>query len=341
MSKKVVHLIPYDGIGGVETAVRSISKFKRDGIEVKVDYIFKMSVSSRWKWTTFSPLVMFSAAKRIITSDADLLVVSLWRSAIVGVLAKCMRSRLKLVLFIHSTLDAHWLDFIVTRLAVRVADEVWADSPASLRLRVPNLAPDKSRIISFVTQRIEALPPQEARPDFIFWGRINAVKGFDRALRIFAEVLKRNPDARFWIIGPDGGALQSTKQLCKSLGLVDRVYFLGAATLTEIAVHARKATFYLQTSRYEGMAMSVVEAMQMGLVPVVTPVGEIESYCSHSINALIVKSDRQAADDVGHLLVNHEKYQRMRLNAIATWQDKQLYSESVFHACEALLKGSK
>ena len=38
------------------------------------------------------------------------------------------------------------------------------------------------------------------------------------------------------------------------------------------------ASFYLQTSKFEGFAMSVVESMMMGLVPVVTPVGEIGRY---------------------------------------------------------------
>jgi glycosyltransferase involved in cell wall biosynthesis len=284
---------------------------------------------------------VFTAVKRIVAGHVDVLIVSLWRAAIVGVLARCLRPRLKLVVFIHNTVDAHWLDFIFTRLAMRLADEVWADSQASLRERFPNLVQAKCRIISFVTRRFEAMPARELSPDFIFWGRIHPVKGLDRALRIFAEVLKQQPAARFWIIGPDGGVLQATQEQCKSLGLMDKVFFLGAATLDEIADHALKATFYLQTSQFEGMAMSVVEAMQMGLVPVVTPVGEISSYCSHGVNALIVKSDRQAVEDVRDLLSSNENYQSMRLNAIATWKDRPLYVESVLQACEALLKGDK
>ena len=341
MSKKIIHLAPYDGIGGVETAVRSMGKFKHDGIDFEVDFIFKAVAHARQKWATFDPLALLSAVKRIIAADADVLIVSLWRAAIVGVLAKCLRPRLKLVVFIHNTVDAHWLDFIFTRLAMRLAHEVWADSQASLRERFPHLAPERCRVISFVTGRFEALPAREASPDFLFWGRIKVQKGLDRALRIFADILRQNPAARFWIIGPDGGVLQSTQQLCKSLGLTDKVFFLGAATLAEIADHARKASFYLQTSQFEGMAMSVVEAMQMGLVPVVTPVGEIPSYCSHGVNALIVKSDRQAVDDVRDLLRSNEKYQSMRRNAIATWKDRPLCAESVFQACDALLDGDR
>ena len=65
----------------------------------------------------------------------DVLIVSLWRSAIVGVLAKLLRPNLKLVVFIHNATDVHWLDFIFTRLAISLAHEVWADSQASQRSR--------------------------------------------------------------------------------------------------------------------------------------------------------------------------------------------------------------
>lgn len=340
--KKIIHLAPRDGIGGVETAVRSMKKLKHDGINFKVNYIVKVVASARpWqRWAAFiSPLPLLLAARKVTSGHTDLLIVSLWRSAIVGIFAKCLRPKLKLVVFIHNATDVHWLDFIVTRLAMSLALEVWSDSKASLRERFPHLAPERCRVISFVTRHFESLPARKVSPDFIFWGRIHTQKGLDHALRIFAEVLKEQPGARFWIIGPDQGVLRTTQQLSKSLGLTDNVFFLGGATLAEIADHALKASFYLQTSLYEGMAMSVVEAMQMGLVPIVTPVGEIPSYCSHSVNALIVNSDRQVVDNIRDLLSSNEEYQSLRYNAIATWKAAPLYSESVLQACEEILAG--
>ena len=338
--KKIIHLAPRNGIGGVESAVRSMEKVKHDKIDFKVDYIVRVVPNARpWKkWIAFiSPMPLLSAAKRVVFDDTDVLIVSLWRSAIVGILVKCLRPKIKLIIFIHSATDFHWLDFIVTRLAMGFALEVWADSDASLRERFPRLDPEKCRVISFITRRFEALPAHEARPDFIFWGRIRAEKGLDHALRIFAEVMKQYPDARFWIIGPDEGLLQTTQQLSKSMDLMDNVFFLGPATLAELEVNALKATFYLQTSLYEGMAMSVVEAMQMGLVPIVTPVGEIPSYCSHSFNALIVKSEKQIIENVRDLLNSENRYEILRKNAITTWNDSPLYAESVLQACEKLL----
>jgi glycosyltransferase involved in cell wall biosynthesis len=338
--KKIIHLVPRNGIGGVETAVRSMEKVRLDRFDFKVDYITKVIDNVRpWqKWLAFiSPLPILGAARRVLSRDTDVLIVSLWRSAIVGIMVKCLRPKIKLVVFIHNATDVHWLDFIFTRIAMNCAVEVWADSNASLRQRFPHLDCKKCKVIPFITRHFEALPTSKAGPNFIFWGRINAQKGLDHALRIFAEVVEQYPDARFWIIGPDDGVLQAIRQLSDSMRLTDNVLFVGAATSAKLEEHALKATFYLQTSLYEGMAMSVVEAMQMGLVPIVTPVGEIPSYCIHNFNALIVEPEKNIVENVRDLLKAENSYQIIRQNAIATWKDAPLYAESILQACEELL----
>ena len=254
-----------------------------------------------------------------------------------GLFAKLLRHELKLVVFLHSSRNAHFLDFIVKRIAIWYAIEVWSDSMATLRCIAPEISKKKCRIISFVTRHFEPSPLKVVDASFIFWGRINQYKGLDRAIRLFAEICKSYPAARFTIIGPDGGALSGLIELSISLGVKDAVLFLGAMTHDEIIDYARQASFYLQTSEFEGMSMSVVESMQLGLVPVVTPVGEIGTYCRNGHNAVIVESDQLVVRDVIGLLNCNETYQLLRLNAIATWKDQLLYNESLLAACRAIL----
>jgi SAM-dependent methyltransferase len=118
--------------------------------------------------------------------------------------------------------------------------------------------------------------------------------------------------------------------------LNEAVTFLEAATQDEIIAYSQRASFYLQTSAYEGMAMSVVESMQLGLVPVVTPVGEIANYCSDGVNAVLIESEQKAVEDVVDLLDDGDRYQSMRTNAITTWAAQPLYSDSVLIACHNL-----
>lgn len=335
---KVVHLIPYDGVGGVESAARTMGAEDCGNIDFRVEFIFNGSKESI-RWKSFNPLPLISTAWRLSRSDVDLLIVSLWRSSIVGLLAKCFRPRFRVVTFLHNSTGVHFLDLVFTYFSVRSAIEVWADSAATLKSRFPHLSSDKSRIVSFVARRFEPLPEKPVGCSFIYWGRISPQKGIDRAIRLFAALHDRRPESRFIIIGPDGGSLRAMEELCLSLNVSDVVLFLPSSTHHHIIDLANNASFFLQTSMFEGMAMSVVESMQLGLVPVVTPVGEIASYCTDGENAILVENDQKVIEEILHLVDHPHDYQSLRASAIATWQGRPLYRESILEACEMALVG--
>lgn len=334
---KVIHLIPYDGIGGVERAARSMVDLAPSEIEFQVDYIYRSTPGRSRNIEKYNPLYFFNATRRILARRPDLLIISLWRSCIVGILVKLLRPRTKLVLFLHFPNDVHWLDRLLTRHTARIASQIWADSKETLAQRLPH-SPTEGRVISFVTHRVPALEDRPVNPVFIFWGRIHPQKGLDRALGIFAAVRAADSTARFIIIGPDGGDLVRIQKLTNDMGLSDAVSFLGGMDFNGIVRQARMASFYLQTSLLEGMAMSVVEAMQLGLVPVVTPVGEIGNYCRHGENALLVLSDESAVNEILVVLSDNTRYMALRKNAVATWVENPLYAESVLQACTAILR---
>lgn len=333
----VVHLIPYDGIGGVERAAASMHTVSTEDVEFHVEIIFP-STAAESRWVVWNPWHFLRTAVNLWRTKPNVLIVSLWRAYAVGIVVKLLRPELRLVVFLHLPHDVHAPDHFLTRFAARLSCRVWADSLETLTRRLPGLAAEKGQVISFVTERIAALPVLAVRPSFVFWGRIHAQKGLSRALRIFAAILAQRPAARFWIIGPDGGDLGRVRCELASLRLGDSVQFLGPKDFSGIKQAARNASFYLQTSELEGMAMSVVEAMQLGLVPVVTPVGEIAHYACHGENAVVVKGDASAVADVLALLDNDLLYQRMRERAVATWADQPLYKDSVLAACQEVMR---
>ncbi|MDU9048402.1 MAG: glycosyltransferase family 4 protein [Candidatus Electrothrix sp. Rat3] len=330
--KKVIHLIPYDGIGGVETAARSMAHYDQSEINFQINYIFSLLCTSRNRIALFNPLPFLKATRQILIDQPDILIVSLWRSCIVGLLVKMGYPAVRLVLFLHLPKDVHFPDWILTRLTAKLAHQVWADSEATLACRISGL-PGTGKVISFVTHRLAAYKNKMVKPIFVFWGRIHSQKRLERSLTIFADIHTVYPKSHFIVIGPDGGELTRIREVAGSIGITNAVRFVGEKNFSEIKELAQNAFFYLQTSDLEGMAMSVLEAMQLGLVPVVTPVGEIASYCRHQENSLLITSDRQAVDDILGLLNNSRMYEQLRERAIATWTDKPLYSESVVQAC--------
>ena len=86
---------------------------------------------------------------------------------------------------------------------------------------------------------------------------------------------------------------------------------VGPKPQEEIRAVAREASFYLQTSVDEGTAPSVVKAMQSGLVPIVTPAGEIARYCRDGENAVVIRDKETAIRAVFALLSVPDHYRAM------------------------------
>jgi glycosyltransferase involved in cell wall biosynthesis len=333
LKKSVIHLVPYNGVGGVEEAALTTLGMQNSEFEYELKFIYPHLTSIEQRGQTYNPVYLFKNIVSLAKKRPGALIVSLWRSALVGIFLKLYRPQTKLILFLHNTKDAHFMDYVITRFASRLADEVWSDSDASLKARLPSIRTKKTRVISFVTKKLCPLSAKPAAPQFIFWGRITSQKNLSAAVQIFSKIHAKNTDAKFIIIGPDGGQLEGIQRLCDRLSLLGCVEFTGPKEFEQITKYAEKASFYLQTSDYEGMAMSVVESMQLGLVPVVTPVGQIGEYCKQGINSVVVSSESQAVESIFDLLADDVKYQTLKTNAITTWNNKPIYRDSFLSAC--------
>jgi glycosyltransferase involved in cell wall biosynthesis len=346
----VVHVLPQDDIGGVELAARSLPAGPYPPVVVHKLYIASRPSAGKNPYhhqgprtSESNPLNYLWALRRLLRLDPDLLVASLWRSCLVLLAMKLMRPRVGAVVFLHSAKSVHLLDRVTTALAMRLALEVWADSETTLASRVPHGFHGRCRIVSFMTEPVSCDARSAADTGaptcrFVFWGRLHRHKGLDRAVALFARLLQRLPTSTYTIIGPDGGERARLEALCCDLGIAQAVRFLGPLSQAEIRAEAASHCFYLQTSILEGMAMAVVEAMQLGLVPVVTPVGEIGRYCRDGENAVLVTADDDAiVSRIEHLLAHPAEYARLSAAAVAQWQSTPLYRDDFLAACAEIL----
>lgn len=344
--KRIVHLIPYHEIGGVEIAARSLPTGRHGELEFERNYLVRAPGSTVEAGEHHGPLISLNnpraywyALWRLYRDPPDLLVASLWRSALVLICLKVLRPRTRMVIFLHLAHDVHLVDKLANRVAMFLADAIWADSRVTLERRVPRCLHRKGRVVSFLLNQ-RSLPEQRnLAAEFVFWGRLNVQKGLDRALGLVAAMVRHRRDARFTMIGPDGGMEEQLRAQVAELQLGDHVVFKGPMRHEEIAVAVSHASFYLQTSLDEGMAMSVVEAMQIGLVPVVTPVGEIGNYCKDEVSAILVHEDDTAVKAVLAVLSDPDRYSRMSCAAAKYWQQRPLYRDDFLNAAKELIEG--
>ena len=82
--------------------------------------------------------------------------------------------------------------------------------------------------------------------------------------------------------------------------------------------------------------MSVLESMQLGLIPIVKNVGEIKKYCIDNQNSIIFKDLESTTDDLIKLIKNNKEIQSLRYNAIKSWSEKITYREDINNAIESL-----
>jgi glycosyltransferase involved in cell wall biosynthesis len=344
----VLHVIPYDSIGGVEVAARSLPDGQYRHFAFAKYYLVSKSGRESMNGGQMrdqgspyrsenDPRAYFRAVNVIWKIKPNLVIASLWRSCIVLLLVKLLRPRTRAVTFLHSAMDVHWPDRALNMLAMRFSDEIWADSQATLEARVPEKFRACSRVISFLTGHRPMPVLRSPAPRFVFWGRLHAHKGLVRALRLFAQVVQWYPAATFHLIGPDGGDAATLEREIQRLEL-SGVVFKGPMKRDEIFKFAQDCCFYLQTSVDEGMGMSVIEAMQLALVPIVTPVGQIGSYCRDGDNAIVVINEQEAVAKIRMAIDRPTVYQAMSERAHATWRGAPLYCEDVIASCAAVLE---
>lgn len=344
--KSVIHLIPTNAIGGVELAAASIPSGQHGALHLEKYYLtsnppFDKPESEDCygpRASLNNPKIYLTAIRRIIATKPDLVVASLWRSVLVMIVCKLLRPSLKTVVFLHNTDTNHSVDRNVNAIGLRLATQVWTDSTATFKARLgPTLQP-KGRVVSFLLNRRNAVDRPAITPDFIFWGRLRKQKNVSRALALFRNIHDKYGEATFRIIGPDGGDEGKIADTIRSLELEDAVSMIGSMDHAQIAAASQSASFYLQTSDKEGMCMSVVEAMQSGLIPLVTPVGEIANYCKDGVNAVFIEDDERAVGAITNLLNDPDKARAMAKAASATWREASLYREDFLRLSRALLE---
>ena len=336
----LLHVLPHDGVGGAEIAARQAAEAAPDQVTVAVltGPVLGPARPNRFSLNGLGPLDPVAAIRAgLLALDRPVAVFSLWKSAPAMLAAAVLSPRTRRVLFLHSDRRVHLADRIATWVQARLAHEVWADCRRSLEGLGPLMPAGKpTRVISFMARRLSAPVRTAPRPRFIFWGRLTPLKRIDRAIALFAAVARDRPDASFLIIGPDDGSETDLRARVQALGLDSQVTFAGPKSLDEIADLAAAHDFFVQLSEQEGAAMSLIEAMQLGLVPVVTPVGEMGSYVKPLETGVVYQGQDQAAADIGAILEDASLFHRIGAAAVDHWRGRRLYHQDLLAGAEAL-----
>jgi alpha-1,3-mannosyltransferase len=160
----------------------------------------------------------------------------------------------------------------VTRLALRRFARVICDSLQDRRLFQEIVPVSKLQVIpnGIEFKRLVGLNRNPKPGKIISVGRIQKNKRIDRLLRVFAVVNQRLPYTTLKIIGVDWeGLLTELEDLTKELDIGGQVKFLGMVDDESLTRHLCDAQIWVSASEYESFGIALLEAMAVGVLPVV------------------------------------------------------------------------
>jgi glycosyltransferase involved in cell wall biosynthesis len=157
--------------------------------------------------------------------------------------------------------------------------------------------------IALVGVRDSSVPA--APPDVLFCARLHPRKRISAFLDMATQLVGRGLNARFSVVGPDGGDEGLLRERLVALGLQRHVTYEGALPPSSVGARLRCAAVYVLPSFDEPFPMTVLEAMAQGTPVVLTDRCSIAGDLARRGAALVTDgSANQLAEAVAEILLN-------------------------------------
>ncbi len=148
----------------------------------------------------------------------------------------------------------------------------------------------------------------------VFLGRLEPVKNLGMMVRALALALPSMPSLRLWIVG-EGSSRAALEELVEELELTGAVHFWGLQM--DPGRFLRAADAFIMSSDSEGLPMSLLQAMSVGLPAIVTDVGGMGEIVRLGKNGLLIPVKDVAAMTAAMVRMARDEALRSELSANA------------------------
>lgn len=243
------------------------------------------------------PVVSRTGTDKIgaLVRQADIVHVhTLWSPLNVAVRYACWRHNKPYVLMPHGMLDPYslsvkalkkslYMKLFESRNMARAQRMIYTTSEEEKLAALAGLPLPRGAIVPLGAQAsstsiddlrlqfFKSYPQAEGRRRLLFLGRLHHKKGLDRILNALQRVQQTIPDVLLIAAGTGEAKYEEhLRQLVSSLGVDDHVLFAGHLDGEMKWASFAAAELFLLPSRQENFALTVAEAMHMGVPVVIT-----------------------------------------------------------------------
>jgi len=356
MSLRVVQIISDLGLGGAEKLlVTTAEQAKAYSLDLTIislgasnDQIILDELNKNGATVHFFPANHLLDLRRIFhlthflrIGDFDLVQCHLEHANIIGAL--CGRlSGLPVVATMHSTRRGSWrfssaMEFLeiwcmrlfakrIMAVAYRIADNY------QVRLRgkpidvIPNAVSVPEEISKDERTRLrQEIAGDASRPIVISVGRLSPPKGYEDLVTAFSFLTSTYPKVLLIIVG-EGPLFEKIRAQIKELDLEKNIVLLGIRQ--DVPRLLASSDIYVSSSHWEGLPLTILEAMMTALPIVATSVGDVPRLVTPEVGFLLHPHQPQLLAESIEKLLDDPKM-RKQMGATARAQVMQNYSPQV------------
>lgn len=129
-------------------------------------------------------------------------------------------------------------------------------------------------------------------PIKLLWVRaFDSIYNPNVAIKILHKITIEFPEATLTMVGPDRGLLNQTKALANTLGLKNKVNFVGPIDNKLLYQYYQNHSILINTTSFESFGVSLIEAASCGIPIISNNVGEISLIWKNDVNIKLVEDN--------------------------------------------------
>jgi L-malate glycosyltransferase len=177
------------------------------------------------------------------------------------------------------------------------------------------------RVYNGVTQLLQPASvklPVKSGFTLLYVGRLEPIKNLSLLLNAFRSALCSLPGLKLWIVG-DGSERAALENLSHELKITDHVMFWGQQL--EVAAYFAAADAFIMSSKSEGLPLSLLQAMSLGLPVIVPDVGGMPEVVrlAHAGYVVPAADTNAMAEAIARLALNNAERDQFSKNGKANF----------------------